>query len=390
MSLLFFAGFDNFGGGLAGTAGQTADFPASKAGIAGTPYETTLPIVYGAVGIYNSMGVPNDDRWRIGVGAERRNTLVAAAGGQTSSYSSLARVGAGISYPIGGSNAFSLTIGFNITDFSAGMPTGGYYAARFCRAAGPLTNMIEHIGGTNQYRLGNTGNLYTFVPGQPTYLEFIVDMPVPANNTFRCRAYVNGELWSTNASFSSLTAQTTELFFEIGIDRPFSVNRYIGFSDIYLLDGTGEAPFNDRLGPQIVLPYKATAVTAPDWTLTGGTDPLTMLTDNSDATYVTSPVAKATINVDADLKLAPGSQVNGVAFFTKVGRDSGATRTITGSATRIADGTPVGTAVVTSTTATPAYVTSARFYPKTPAERETLNFPDTGKMRIILTSEQPG
>lgn len=390
MSLLSFFGFDNFGGALGGLTGQFVDFPASKAGIVGTPYETALPILYGGTGQYNSMGVPNDDRFRIGTGAERRNMLIAAVGGASSTYYAMARVGSGVPYTIGGSSAFSLTIGFNICDFSAAMPTGGYYAGRFCRAAGSLANFIEHVSGTNQYRLANTSALYTFTPGQPTYLEFIVDMPTPANNTFRCRAYVNGELWSTNNAFTSLTAQTTELFFEIGIDRVFSANRFIGFSDIYLLDATGEAPFNDRLGPQVVMPYKATAVSAPEWTLTGGTDPLTMLTDNNDATFVTSPVGKATINVDADLKLAPGSQVNGVAFFTKVGRDSGAPRSIVGSATRIADGVPIGTAISGPTAATPAYVTSARFFPKTPAERELLNFPDTGKLRVILTSEQPG
>lgn len=390
MSLLSFFGFDNFGGALAGTAGQTAEYPASKAGIVGTPYEAAIPITYGAAAVYNSMGVTNDDRWRIGAGTERRNTLIAATGGSTSSYFALAKIGSGVLYPIGGTNAFSLTIGFNITDFSAAMPAGGYYAARFSRAAGSLANLIEHIGGTNQYRLGNSGNLYTFTPGQPTYVEFVVDMPTPSNNTFRCRAYVNGELWSTNVSFTSLTAQTTELFFEIGIDRVFAANRLLGFSDIYLLDGTGEAPFNDRLGPQVVLPYKATAVTTPDWVLTGGTDPLTMLTDNNDATFATSPVGKATINVDADMKLAPGSQVNGLAFFTKVGRDAGAPRAIAGSATRIADGAPIGTTITGPTTAAPGYVTSARFFPKTPAERELLNFPDTGKLRIILTSEQTG
>lgn len=389
MSLLSFFGFDNFGGALSGQGGAFADFPASKAGIAGTPYEAQLPIVYGGVGQYNSMGVPNDDRFRIGAGAERRNMLIAATGGTTSTYFALARVGSGVNYTIGGSNAFSITIGFNICDFSAAMPTGGYYAARFCRAAGSLANLIEHIGGTNQYRLANTGPLYTFTPGQPTYLEFIVDMPNPANNTFRCRAYVNGELWSTNPSISSLTAQTTELFFEIGVDRVMVAGRFVGFSDIYLLDTTGEAPFNERLGPQIVLPYEATAVTAQDWTLTGGTDPLAMLTDNSDATYLTSPLGKASINVEADLKLTPGSQVNGVAFFTKVGRDAGAPRPITGAATRVADGAAIGAPVASPTTAIPGFVTSARFFPKTPAERELLNFPDTGKLRVILTSEQP-
>lgn len=390
MSLLSFFGFDNFGGALGGLTGQFVDFPASKAGIVGTPYEAQLPITYGGVGQYNSMGVPNDGRFRIGAGAERRNMLIAACGGASSTYYALAKVGSGISYTIGGSNAFSITIGFNICDFSAAMPAGGYYAARFSRAAGTLSNMIEHIGGSNQYRLANTGNLYTITPGQPTYLEFIVDMPTPANNTFRCRAYVNGELWSTNNAFTSLTAQTTELFFEIGIDRVFSANRFIGFSDIYLLDATGEAPFNDRLGPQVVMPYKATAVSAPEWTLTGGTDPLAVLTDNSDATYLTSPLGKASINVDADLKLTPGSQVNGVAFFTKVGRDAGAPRPIAGAATRVADGAAIGTPVTSPTAATPSFVTSARFFPKTPAERELLNFPDTGKLRVILTSEQPG
>jgi hypothetical protein len=389
VSLLFFAGFDNFGGGLAGTAGGTADFPASKAGIAGTPYETQIPIVYGGTGIYNSMGVPNQDRFRIGSGAERRNMLVAACGGATATYFAMARIGAGINYTIG--QPFQLTIGFNICDFSSANPAGGYFAVRLCRATGTLVNLIEHIGGTSNWRLAGSP-LYAFTLGQPTYVEFVIDIPNPngSSNTFRCQVYVNGELYHTNAALTSLTPQTTELFFELGYDRVQTANRYIGFSDIYLLDGAGEAPFNSRLGPQIVLPYKADSVVASGWTPNGGTDPLTLLTDGSDSTYLTSPIGKASIDVTADLKLAPGSQVNGLAFFTRVGRDSGAPRQLISTAKRVADGTTLGASITASTTAAPGYVNSARYLPKTPAERELLNFSDSGKVSFNISSEQSG
>lgn len=393
MSLLFFAGFDNFGGGLVGGAGFGNDFPAKGAGLIGTPYETLIPITYGgATQPYNSMGVPNDDRWRIGAGAERRNTLVSACGGASNTYYATAKIGAGYPFTIGPGNYFSMTIGFNLTDFSGVMPTAGYYCCRFSRTAGQLANLIEHVAGTNNYRLAGSTGLYTFTPGQPVYLEFIVDVPAPSSstNTFRARAYVNGELFFTNPAFSGLTPSTTEFFFEIGMDRVLSTSRYLGYSDIYVLDGTGEAPFNDRLGPQVILPFKPETVEATDWTMTGGTDPKTILTDGLDSTYLTSPVSKATISAVADLKLAPGSTVNGVAFFTRAGRDAGAPRVIAGTASRVLDGTPIGPPISSGTNQAPGYVTTSRFHPKTAAEREVLNFSDSGKMRFNISSEQPG
>lgn len=393
MSLLFFAGFDNFGGGLVGGAGFGNDFPAKGAGLLGTPYETLIPITYGgAAQPYNSMGVPNDDRWRIGAGAERRNTLVSACGGASNTYFATAKIGAGYTYSVGTSQAFSLTIGFNLTDFSAAMPAAGYYCCRFSRAAGQLANLIEHTAGTYQYKLAGSPTAYVFTPGQPTYIEFIVDIPTPGTgtNVFRARAYVNGELFYTNPAFTSITATTTEFFFEIGMDRVLSANRYLGYSDIYVLDGAGEAPFNDRLGPQVVLPFKPETVEVPEWVLTGGTDAKTMLTDGLDTTYITSPVNKATVTAVADLKLSPGSTVNSVAFFARAGRDAGAPRQITGTANRVVDGVVVGPQLSSGTTQAPGYVFTSRFHPKSAAEREVLNFSDSGKLRFNISSEQPG
>lgn len=396
MSLLFFAGFDNFGGGLQGGTGYGQEFPAKGAGIVGTPYEALLPITYGNAGaLYNSMGVPNDDRWRIGAGSQRRNMLIAACGGSTSSYFAMAQVGPTFTQrPT--SSYWSMTLGLNLCDFSAAVPAGGFYSIRVRRAAATLGYLCEHTASsTDQWRLGGNSPQLPIVRGQPVYLEFVIDTVNPAASgtvQLRCRVYVNGELYHTNNAWASLTASTTnyDYAFEIGYDRVLTADRRIGFSDIYVLDHLGEAPFNERLGPQLVLPYKPTAVNIQDFVVVGGSDPLTTVTDNNDATYLNSQVGRSNMSFDADLNLSPGSQVNALAAFARVRRDDGAPRTFVGTGARV-DGTVIpNSAGIGTALATNRFVLGHQILPKSATERQALDFPDSGKLRFGLTTEQPG
>lgn len=395
MSLLFYAGFDNFGGGLQGGTGYGQEFPAKGAGIVGTPYETLLPITYGNAGaLYNSMGVPNDDRWRIGAGSQRRNMLIAACGGSTSSYFAMAQAGPTFAQrPT--SSYWSMTLGLNLCDFSASIPSGGFYSIRVRRAGVTLGYLCEHTASaTDQWRLGGNSPQLSITRGQPVYLEFVIDTVNPATSgtiQLRCRVYVNGELYHTNNAWASLTASTTnhDYAFEIGYDRVLTADRRIGFSDIYVLDHLGEAPFNERLGPQLVLPYQPTSVDLKDFTIVGGTDPLIVVNDGSDATYLNSQVGRSAMSFDADLKLPPGSQVNAVSAFAKIKRDDGAPRNFSALGSRV-DGTPLGSTPFNATaTAAAKFALAHQYLPKSETERKALDFSDSGKMRINLTSEQP-
>ena len=392
MALKQFYGFDNFGGEVVGGAqGTSLIFPKPGAGIVGTPYEKDLVITYGnvsgAYGTSNTAGVTGLEAHKIGQGAERRNLCVLARESFTSgSYLATMRVQpqrdmvANIAY------GFYRVTGFTYVDLSATPPPAAYNLVSHRRAtstSGIITRNATGLVFYNQNR--------PCVLGQPYYIE-IVEKMLPTSNT-STSGLVKMELWCdgeliiefdfTTLPYNGIYASNLEVS---GGGSNQAHRTMVGLADMYTCDDVGEAPFNGRLGPQVVLPFPVTAVQQSNWILEGAADPLAALTDRSDTTYLRSPKASSEIILDADLGLKVGAQVNGLQFFGRVRRDAAAQRSLTGRVERDG-GVSMGAPTINSAPANFTDVMMGKVLPATPAERLLLDFPNTGKIQVKVRAD---
>lgn len=388
MSLTAMYGFDSFdAASWNGVANPT--WPKIGAGILGTPYEEDLLITLTtnneASTRYNTVGVTGQEAHKIGVGAERRNLLMVCRDGVTStSYNSVVRINAPRN--ITAANSYRRVTGFSFVDMSPAEPAVAYNLINHRRGAS-VSGIITRRAG-NIWSLGSVQA--TIERNRVYYIEIVEYMTgvSSGSGTVMMEIWIDGELaapaWGyTTLGFGSVYAASVEVSTAPGLSQMC----LFGLADIYVTDELGEAPMNSRLGPQIVLPLRANAVRAADWTVVGAADAKTALTDGLDSTSIRSPLTKSSFEADFDLSLAPGSVVNGIAVFERGKRDAGAPRTISAKINRTAD--QVQLAAGSTVTLTPGY--SGKVGARTPlanaADRAQLVFPDSGKVTCVFTSE---
>lgn len=389
MALKQFYGFDNFGGEVVGGTGNGLIFPKPGAGILGTPYEQDLAITYGNVagnyGLLNSVGVTGLEAHKIGQGAERRNLCVLART-SGSSYVATMRLHPQRNIVAGVNSGFYRVTGFTYVDLATAAPTNAYNLLMHRRATSLSGIVIRNAQGLTFYNQSRP-----CVLGQPYYIEIVEKMAPSVNAStpgmLKLELWCDGELiiefdfttltnGSVYASNLEINASATNL----------SQAAIFGVADLYTTDEVGEAPFNGRMGPQIVLPTVVTAVDPTNWSLVGAADALTALSTRDDASYVQSPKAVSQITVSSDIGLKVGSQANGLQYFGRVRRDASAGRTVSGRVERDG-GVVIGTPSTNPTGAAFTDVLVGKVLPATPAERLLLDFPDSGKVQIKLQAD---
>lgn len=383
-------GFDNFGARTMGDAGLPANDvngPYNGAGLDGTPFANELKITLGSPGEVNfrsnAVGVTGRDAHKVGSGDERRNMLILQRAGNVGS-TTYASVTVGAPRNIFTGAPFQRCTGFNIIELPPTALTANYNLIQHRRGSS-LSGLIVRSPTT----ITCAGRTLPFERNRAYYIE-IIEAMVGLNLTIE--VWVDGELWVPAFTYTTLPANSTylssiEAFTAEGGVGPASSPCWLGISDIYVTDGAGQAPFNGRLGPQVVLPIKVTGATATDWQITGtATTPLEVLTTPGDASTLVSKLGHVEMSVNAEVQLKPGSAVNAMELYTRGRRDVGISRRISATARR-ADGTVVANPTPSAMATGFAVMRVAQLSPASPADRQVLDFTDSGKVTVLVSSD---
>jgi hypothetical protein len=338
MSIRAFYGFDGVATGVQGSSGDAAIAPQPGAGVSNSRNQPlTIKLYNPASPQYNAVGVTGLDRHKVGKVGQRRNALVIHRYSYAISFTSGATVNLFDKIEGKTNEPWKVVTGFTYVDFADQEPTVAYWLARVSRGENPsYFNLIQR---RNDGKISVNGNAVPIERNKEYYFEIELwcDSVVPgrSSNPVSARVYLDGEVvgeWL--GSFGSFAPTgTTPMGLEVGYVSHASnpIVMQMGVADVYVLDGTGEAPYNERLGPQQVEYKRPNAVVEGGWIPTGTSDALTALTDGLDSTGLKSPKGTTTGVLQVNLGLNSGSIVNGVLVYARGDRGPGAPRAITGS-----------------------------------------------------------
>lgn len=334
MSVRAFYGFDGVATGVQGSSGDAAVAPLNGAGVANSRNQPlTIKLYNPAAPQYNAVGVTGLDKHKVGKAGERRNALVIHRYSYAISFTSGATVNLFENFEGNTSAPWKVVSGFTYVDFADQEPTVAYWLARVSRSTS-FTNLIQR---RNDGKVSVNGQVLPIERNKEYYFEIELwcetVVPGRSSNPISCRVWLDGvvvgEWLGSFGSFSNVG--TTPVGLEVGYIAHASnpIVMQMGVADVYVVDGTGESPYNERLGAQKVSFKKPTAIVEGDWIPTGTSNPLTAITDGLDSTGLKSPKGETTGVVQVDLGLTAASVVNGVQVYGRGDRGAGAQRFIT-------------------------------------------------------------
>lgn len=334
MSIRAFYGFDGVGQGVQGSSGDAATAPQNGVGITATRNQPLTVKLYNvSAPQYNAAGVTGLEQHKVGKAGQRRNALVLYRYSYALSFTSGVTVNLLENFEGRTDKPWRSIVGFTWSDFSATNPTVAYWLARASRG----TSYFNLIQRRNYDALTIAGQDFPIERNREYYIEIemFCDKVVAgrSSNPTSCRVWIDGQVvgeWIDSFGASSTTA-STPMGLEVGfVAHPSNpIPLHMGIADVYVVDGTGEAPYNERLGPQKVRLVKPSAVVEGPWIPTGTTDPLAAISDGSDATGLKSPKGSGTGVLELDLGLDSTSITNGLIVYARGNRDNGAQRPIT-------------------------------------------------------------
>lgn len=337
MSIRAFYGFDGVATGVQGSSGDAAIAPQPGAGVSNNRNQPlTIKLYNPAAPQYNAVGVTGLDRHKVGKVGQRRNALVIHRYSYAISFTSGATVNLFDKIEGKTDAPWKVVTGFTYVDFADQEPTVAYWLARVSRGENPsYFNLIQR---RNDGKISVNGNVVPIERNKEYYFEIELwcDSVVPgrSSNPVSARVYLDGDLvgeWL--GSFGSFPPTgSTPLGLEVGYVAHASnpIVMQMGVADVYVLDGTGEAPYNERLGAQQVEFKRPNAVVEGGWIPTGTSNPLTALTDGLDSTGLKSPKGETAGMVQVNLGLTSSSIVNGVLVYARGDRGPGAQRYLSG------------------------------------------------------------
>lgn len=337
MSIRAFYGFDGVATGVQGSSGDAAIAPQPGAGVSNNRNQPlTIKLYNPASPQYNAVGVTGLDRHKVGKVGQRRNALVIHRYSYAISFTSGATVNLFENFE-GRTNApWKVVSGFTYVDFADQEPTVAYWLARVSRGANPAySNLIQR---RNDGKISVNGNVLPIERNKEYYFE--IELWCEAVVAGRSANPISARVWLDGVmvgewlgSFGSYESNVSvPVGLEVGYVAHASnpIVMQMGVADIYVLDGTGESPYNELLGPQQVEFKRPTAIVEGDWVPTGTSNPLTAITDGSDATGLKSPRGPATGVMQFNLGLTNTSIVNGVQVYARGDRTQGALRYLSG------------------------------------------------------------
>jgi hypothetical protein len=290
--------------------------------------------------------------------------------------------------------AFRYTVGFRFKLTNVDGANSNLQAAHNLLTITTENNPIIVLGTNRVITFAGAATSFTMALNTEYYLEVVVEWagtPSGTNYTPTMTLYIDG------VAISSRTAITysapRQCYWRIGCvsqtSTATSTYRRFLYGDIYSTDGTGDAPYNSRLGPQRCRVVYPDEVVSNTWTLSEGTDPLALITGANarvDSKYLTAPDSAGVSSYRLNLPTTANSVVNGLFLFARCSRTAGATRTLTSTFSRT-DGTQVaeGPAVTPSTALTDLIV--GKFTPTTAAQ--ALDFRDSVLQNAIFALKAP-
>lgn len=337
MSIRAFYGFDGVATGVQGSSGDAAIAPQPGVGVTSTRNQPlTIKLYNAAAPQYNAVGVTGLDRHKVGKAGERRNALVIHRYSYAISFTSGATVNVFENFEGRTNTPWKVVSGFTYVDFADQEPTVAYWLARVGRGANP--SYINLIQRRNDGKISVNNNVLPIERNKEYYFEVELwcETVVPGRgaNPISCRVWLDGQVvgeWL--GSFGSYESNiSVPVGLEVGyVAHPSNpIVMQMGLADMYVLDGAGEMPYNERLGPQQVEFKRPTAIVEGDWIPTGTADPLAAISDGSDATGLKSPRGEATGVLQFNLGLSNASIVNGVQVYARGDRTQGAMRYLSG------------------------------------------------------------
>lgn len=369
MSIRAFYGFDGVATGVQGSSGDAAIAPQPGVGINATRNQPlTIKLYNPAAPQYNAVGVTGLDRHKVGKVGEKRNALVIHRYSYAISFTSGATVNLFENFE-GRTNApWKVVTGFTYVDFADQEPTVAYWLARVGRGASPAySNLIQR---RNDGKISVNGNVLPIERNTEHYFEIELwcETVVAGRsaNPISARVWMDGVVvgeWL--GSFGSYDANVSvPVGLEVGyVAHPSNpIVMQMGVADVYVLDGTGESPYNELLGPQKVEFKRPTAIVEGNWIPTGTADALTAITDGSDATGLKSPKGNTAGVLQFGLGLTNTSIVNGVQVYARGDRTQGAMRFLSG-VIEDSNSIPVGTTKQASFGASLGEIVLAEYLP---------------------------
>lgn len=337
MSIRAFYGFDGVATGVQGSSGDAAIAPQPGAGVTNNRNQPlTIKLYSPASPQYNAVGVTGLDRHKVGTVGAKRNALVIHRYSYAISFTSGATVNLFENFEGRTNTPWKVVSGFTYVDFADQKPTVAYWLARVARGVNPAySNLIQR---RNDGTISVNGNVLPIERNKEYYFEIELwcETVVPGRNTnpVSARVWLDGVmLGEWLGSFGAYESSVSvPLGLEVGYVTHASnpIVMQMGIADIYVLDGTGESPYNELLGPQKVEFKRPMAIVEGDWIPTGTADPLVAITDGSDATGLKSPKGNATGVMQFNLGLTNTSIVNGVQVYARGDRGPGAMRFLSG------------------------------------------------------------
>lgn len=317
MTVLFHTGFDLFG--AANNAAN--DGPAQWAGLANQPSKPTMAAT-GTAG-RNMVGVSTIERFKMGRGADRRNSLTvwntatAISDGTSTVTFPIAPV---VTLPAVGS---TIVFGFRYKHRRID-PALAYQPAQYPLLMVNGQVMISLVRTTNRFFISAaaTGAELVLIEGQEYYIELEIQRTgTSTTNSVRHRLIIDGQVLG-NPVMGNVVNYTS-----FGFQAPagnYIWNCESNYADVYVS--------NVLLGPQMVLSRQPSVVLVKNWTPSEGDNSLALITganSNDDGKYIISP----TLGTERDLyrlefDVPVGFQTQAASLFVRGRRDDASTRRI--------------------------------------------------------------
>lgn len=295
------------------------------------------------------MGIPSIDDHSIGSGKEKRQAISFVR----SNLSGRNYLEFPFRWSVKKGEAFKYTYGFNFRIVqNAGFlgnivaSSSSYYLAPFYCSLFPanyfsLTNTRNIVAGGRATNVTMETNKDYYVEIQVSYDPAVDDVnPDDPSSNFNLRyiARVDGNVVAdvsiTKASTWTATAWSAFGMYT-GSTTSSSNPTCLLFSDIYITDGSGSAPYNGFLGPVKALPFYPKSVEETEWHAPEGMTPAEALSPPNhfnDDVVVTTPDdnVEAKLRMKMDVPVDERSIVMGMNFYSRGNRDTGADRSLQG------------------------------------------------------------
>lgn len=311
MSIEQIFGFDVFPGAASGA------LPVANAGIANTPYNTLLnPVITGSGPI---LGVSGLDKHAFGSGDTKRNGVVTyrpLSSNQTGSHFNV------IYNWIPGNGTWMKTLQFSYKNVSS--VENNYSTNLVGLGNAPNTRNANMLGMHTANQLIFMGSVHpTLTLQRNREYHFEIRMSRKSTDPVNQVVFdlrIDGELvWTITQAPIQTTTGYYIMFGCLPTANP-NYNQEFIWADIVIGNG-------DYLGPQRVLPIKATAVpSAGGWEKEGNATPAETLSDGNDATYFTSPVDTGNLQVKLGVAGDPSQAIGAAQLYIRSSRNRDAGR----------------------------------------------------------------